>query len=96
MAEILATIDGVAAVLQLAETPAKALIKTIRIVKELREVPKKLAKLLGEIETSTSNVEYLCDSLFQHDSKFYQQISSLSLGRAHKQLDHPTRSDFGD
>ncbi|PTB68910.1 hypothetical protein BBK36DRAFT_1113353 [Trichoderma citrinoviride] len=78
MAEALAAIGAIAAGLQLAEGSAKALIKTIRIIKALREVPPKLAKYLQEIEASTSQVERLCYNLLQTESKFYQQLKSLS------------------
>ncbi|KAL6874955.1 hypothetical protein J3F83DRAFT_729313 [Trichoderma novae-zelandiae] len=78
MAEALAAIGAVAAGLQLAEGSAKALIKTIRIINALREVPQKLARYLQEIEASTLQVEHLCYNILQDESKFYQQLRSLS------------------
>ncbi|EGR47332.1 uncharacterized protein TRIREDRAFT_122724 [Trichoderma reesei QM6a] len=78
MAEALAAIGAIAAGLQLAEGSARALIKTIRIINALREVPQKLARYFQEIEASTTHVEHLCRNLLQDESKFYQQLKSLS------------------
>ncbi|OAQ65837.1 hypothetical protein VFPPC_07481 [Pochonia chlamydosporia 170] len=76
MAEALAVLGAAAAAVQFAETSARLLIKTIRLVKDLKEVPLKLAKLLEEVETSTNHVDSLFLSLLQDDSALYTQVKS--------------------
>lgn len=76
MAEALAVLGAVAAAAQFAEVSAKVLIKTIRIVKDLREVPSKLSRLLDEVEASTSHVESLCFGILQDGSDICQQLQS--------------------
>ncbi|KID83676.1 hypothetical protein MGU_09062 [Metarhizium guizhouense ARSEF 977] len=78
MAEALAVLGAVAAAVQFAEAAAGALVKTIGVVRGLREVPPKLARLLSEVEASTSHVESLCSSLSpQHGgSDMSKQIQS--------------------
>lgn len=79
MARALEITGPVASGLQLAEGSFKGLVKTVRMVKHLREVPYKLAKLLEEMETSASHFEHLCSDLLKHDSELHKHIQSPSL-----------------
>ncbi|OHE97320.1 hypothetical protein CORC01_07375 [Colletotrichum orchidophilum] len=52
MAEGLAVLGGLAASMQLAETAAKGLLGAVKLVKQLKEIPKKTAIQLEDVERS--------------------------------------------
>ena len=81
MAEPLSCIGGLAAGIQLLSTASKALLAIIRLVRDLKEIPEKLALLLGEVEDSISR---LCQS-YNAGSRIFQNLD-------HPQVNHLSRS----
>ncbi|KAJ6139937.1 hypothetical protein N7471_006423 [Penicillium samsonianum] len=70
MAEALAILGGVAAGMQMVSVAAQALLTTIKLVKSLKEVPEKLARLLNEVDDSISRLCHSCNT----GSKFYLSL----------------------
>ena len=79
MADPLTIIGAAAASAQLIELAAKVLLKTIRFAKELREVPKKLAELLQEVERSTIRVLDLSTVVLKPGSKVLTQLDAVQV-----------------
>lgn len=77
MAEFLAVVGGLAAGLQLVQEAAKALLLTIKFMQDLRETPKKLAVLLGDVESTMSRLCCICNA----GSKAFQGLSPLQMER---------------
>ena len=69
MVEPLSIIGGLTAGIQLVSTTAQALLATIKLMKDLKEIPKKLTLILCEVEESISRLCQSCNmgsELFQH------------------------------
>lgn len=73
MAEVL---GAVAAGTQLFDLAATALLKTVRLVKDLRDVPQKMAVLLADVEKSTTRVQYIFSVVLQPGSKVLEQLNA--------------------
>ena len=68
MAEVMAIIGGLAAGIQLVSTTAKALLATVKLIRDLKEIPERLTLLLYEMEESISRLYQSCNmgsTLFQ-------------------------------
>ena len=77
MADPISIIGGLAAGIQLVSMAAQALLATIKLVRDLKDVPEKLALLLGEVEDSISR---LCQSV-NAGSKIFQNLDNPQLNR---------------
>ncbi|KAJ8106464.1 hypothetical protein OPT61_g9521 [Boeremia exigua] len=62
MADPLSILGGVAAGVQLVSTAAQALLATIQLMKDLEEVPERLALLMCEVEASISRLCQSCNA----------------------------------
>ena len=62
MADPLSCIGGLAAGIQLLSTASRALLATIKLVRDLKEIPEKLALLLSEVEDSISRLSQSCNA----------------------------------
>ena len=68
MAEVMAIAGGLAAGIQLVSTTAKALLATVKLIRDLKEIPERLTLLLYEVEESISRLYQSCNmgsTLFQ-------------------------------
>lgn len=63
MADPLSVFGGVAASVQLVGFAAGAFIKTIRLVKQLEEIPRKTACQLDDVNSSSQKVQFFCHQL---------------------------------
>lgn len=81
MAEIL---GAVAAGTQLCELAATALLKTVRLVKDLQDVPKKMVVLLQDVEKSTTGVQGIFSVVLQPGSKVLEQLDATQFGNLSK------------
>jgi len=71
---------GVAATtLQFAEVAGKALFTTIRLMKDLRDVPIRLKSLFDDVEKAVQRIGYLHQSLQDPTSKFATTLPELQL-----------------
>ncbi|KAK8093727.1 hypothetical protein PG997_000412 [Apiospora hydei] len=69
MADPLSLVGGIAAGLQLVMVASEALLATIKLIKDLKDVPGRLATLLNEVTDSISRLCYSCSTgsnLFRH------------------------------
>ncbi|KAJ9149539.1 hypothetical protein NKR19_g5699 [Coniochaeta hoffmannii] len=74
MADPVTILGAVAAGAQLVDVAASALLNTILLVKKLRDIPKKLAATLDDVEKSTSRVHYACSRMLLPGSKVSEQL----------------------
>ena len=77
MAEFIAIAGGLAAGIQLMSTTAKALLATVKLIRDLKEVPERLALLLYEVEESISRLNQNCNV----DSELFQNLDLPRLDR---------------
>ena len=77
MADPLSCIGGLAAGMQLLSTASRALLATIRLVRDLKDIPEKLALLLGEVEDSISRLCQSCNA----GSRIFQNLDRPQLNR---------------
>ncbi|KAL9096632.1 MAG: hypothetical protein Q9165_001119 [Trypethelium subeluteriae] len=70
MADPLSIIGGLTAGMQLVSTAAQALLATIKLVKDLKDVPERLSLLLGEVEGSICRLCNSCNA----DSTILQNL----------------------
>ena len=57
MAELIAIVGGLAAGIQLVSTTAKALLATVELIRDFKEIPERLTLLLYEVEESISRLK---------------------------------------
>lgn len=81
MAEFL---GALAAATQLCELAATALLKTVRLVKDLQDVPKKMAVLLQDVEESTTGVQGIFSVVLQPGSKVLEQLDATHIANLTK------------
>ncbi|CAN8100330.1 unnamed protein product [Discula destructiva] len=81
MAEFLAVVGGMSASLQLLQAAAEGLLATMKLVQDLRRVPKKLATVLKDINSSTRGLSHLCSVVLHPDYNVFQQLSDSQLRR---------------
>jgi hypothetical protein len=89
MPDPLTLLGAAAAGEQIVELAATALLKTIRLAKDLRDVPKKMAVLLQDVENSTTRIHYLFTVDLQPGSKVFEQLDASqfdNLSRAATEL----------
>lgn len=77
MAEFIAIAGGLAAGIELMSTTAKALLATIKLIRDLKEVPGRLTLLLHEVEESISRLNQNCNV----DSELFQNLDLPQLER---------------
>lgn len=77
MADPLSIIGGLAAGLQLASIAAQALLATIKLMKDLKEIPKRLATLLSEVDDSISRLCYSCNA----GARIFQSLDPSQMNR---------------
>jgi hypothetical protein len=77
MADPLSIFSGVAAGIQLVSTAAQALLATIKLMKDLKDVPERVALLLGEVENSISRLCHSCNA----GSKIFQNLDPSQRDR---------------
>lgn len=80
MADPLAVLGAAAAGLQVVEIAATACLRTVRFVKDLKDVPQKLAVLLQDVEKSTARVHYIFSAMLQPGSKVFEQLDPAQFG----------------
>jgi hypothetical protein len=92
MAEALAIIGTLAAGLQLVLTAAQALLATIKLMKDLREIPERLVSLLDDVDDSISRLCHSCSS----GSKLFQIMDNPHMDRLSRCATalHPALSDI--
>lgn len=66
----LSVIGGLMAAIQLASTTAQALLTTMKLIDDLKDVPERLASLLSEVDDSISRLCYCCNE----GSKLFQNL----------------------
>jgi hypothetical protein len=77
MADPLSIVGGLAAGLQLVSMAAEALLATIKLIKDLKEIPDRLAALLNEVDDSISRLCYSCNA----GSKIFQSLDPPQMNR---------------
>ncbi|KAK3176097.1 hypothetical protein OEA41_007419 [Lepraria neglecta] len=77
MADPLSIIGGLAAGIQLASTAAQALLATVKLIRDLKDIPERLTLLLGEVENSISRLCQSCNA----GSKILQNLDRPQLDR---------------
>ena len=85
MAEVLAVVGGVSAGLQLVSTTADAVLATIKLIQDLKDVPERLALLLSDIKESISRVSRSC-SVGSTTSQHLSPLQNDTLFRCMKRL----------
>lgn len=60
MADPLSILGGVAASIQLVEYATGTLVGTIKLVRDIRDIPKKTATSLEDVERSSKRVNHVC------------------------------------
>ncbi|KAH9231282.1 hypothetical protein K456DRAFT_1726966 [Colletotrichum gloeosporioides 23] len=78
MAEVLGV---VAASIQLAELATKAMLGTIKLVREVQDGPAKLASQLEDVERSTDRVNYFCGHIIGAGSATVDHIEPGLMAR---------------
>ncbi|KAH8898817.1 hypothetical protein GQ53DRAFT_836843 [Thozetella sp. PMI_491] len=91
MAEALAVVGGLAAGLQLVQQAAQALLGTIKLLKDLQEVPDRLAILLDDVDSSISRLCCICDA----SSKTFHSLQMDLISRSANAL-YPALQDIHD
>ncbi|KAL0930463.1 uncharacterized protein CTRU02_214538 [Colletotrichum truncatum] len=81
MADPLAILGSVAASFQLVEVAAKTLLGTLKFVRELRDIPRKTAAQLDDVDRSTERVRYMCTSVLGAGSVAVDNVDSAILAR---------------
>ncbi|KAF3803975.1 hypothetical protein GCG54_00008479 [Colletotrichum gloeosporioides] len=81
MAEPLSILGGVAASIQLVECAATALLGTIKFIRDLREIPKKTASRVGDVERSSERVNYICRHILSSGSLTADHIGPDAVTR---------------
>jgi hypothetical protein len=77
MADPLSIISGLTAGVQLVSTVAQALLATIKLIRDLKDVPERLALLLGEVEDSISRLCNSCNA----GSNIFRNLDPSQLDR---------------
>lgn len=80
MPDPLTLLGAAAAGAQFVELAATALLKTIRLVKDLQDVPRKMVVLLQDVENSTTRIHYIFASVLQPGSKVFEQLDATQFG----------------
>lgn len=81
MAEFFAVIGGISASLQLMQAAAETLVATMRLLQNFRRVPKKVASVLTDIDSSTRGLSHFCAVVLHPGCKVFPQLSDAQLGR---------------
>lgn len=81
MAEFLAVIGGISASLQLMQAAAETLLATMRLLQNFYRVPRKLATVLKDIDSSTRGLSHFCVVVLHPGCKIFPQLSNAQLGR---------------
>ena len=82
MADPFTIVGGLAAALQLVATAAQALLATIKLMRDIKGVPERLALLLGEVEDSISRLCHSCNA----GSKIFQNLDLPQLDRLSRSI----------
>ena len=82
MAEPLLIVGGLAAGLQLVTTAAQALLATIKLMRDIKDAPERLALLLGEVDDSISRLCHSCNA----GSKIFQNLDLPQLDRLSRSI----------
>jgi hypothetical protein len=77
MADPLSIIGGLAAGLQLVSSAAEALLVTIKLMKDLKEMPEKLSTLVNEVDSSTSRLCQSCNA----GARIFQNLDPPQMER---------------
>lgn len=76
------TAVGVAsAVVQFIDVAARALLKTIRLVRGLRDVPSHISLLLADVDRSTVRISYASTAMLKPGSKLLNRLSTDQFSR---------------
>lgn len=77
MADPFSILGGAAAGLQLVPTGAQALLTTLKLIKELRDMPRMLCSLLNEVDDSASRLYSSCSN----GAQLMQELEPAQAGR---------------
>ncbi|KAK2779577.1 hypothetical protein CKAH01_02925 [Colletotrichum kahawae] len=81
MTDPLSILGGVAASIQLAECATAALLGTIKLIREIRDVPKKTARYLEDVERSSERLNYICRHIVGAEFTTTEHIDTELLDR---------------
>ncbi|EQB46514.1 hypothetical protein CGLO_14426 [Colletotrichum gloeosporioides Cg-14] len=81
MAEPLSILGGVAASIQLVECAATALLGTINFIRDLRDIPMKIASRVDDVERSSQRVNYICRHVLGSGSLAADHIGPEAVAR---------------
>ncbi|OIW32736.1 hypothetical protein CONLIGDRAFT_277018 [Coniochaeta ligniaria NRRL 30616] len=79
MADPISILGAAAAGSQIVELAATSLLKTIRFVKDLHDVPKRMAVVFQDVEKSTNHVHYIFSVMLQPGSKVFEQLDTAQF-----------------
>lgn len=74
MADPLTILGSVAASVQLVQVAAGALLGTVKFARELREIPKKTATQLEDVDRSAERVQHVCTQTLATGSVLFDQL----------------------
>lgn len=77
MAELLAAIGGVAAGVQLVEFAAQALLQSVKFIRNLQDIPKRVSLILDDIEKSADRIKRFCATSLHPKSVILSQLDEI-------------------
>lgn len=81
MADPLSILGGVAASIQLVECATTALLGTIKFIRDLRDIPRKIASRVDDVERSSERVNYICRHVLGSGSLTADHIGPEAVAR---------------
>ncbi|KAI0475621.1 hypothetical protein GGR56DRAFT_646689 [Xylariaceae sp. FL0804] len=84
----LAILGSVAAVVQLADTAAGALLKSLKTAKRLREIPTKMAETLDDVEKSIERIRDILQKMLQPGSDVFDRLTTEQRDRLYQCTDN--------